>query len=65
MEIHFIIETDEALLPIEVKSGNNRATSLSKLLTMSDIPRGLKMTESSCGKADKTTTLPLFMAAFI
>ena len=65
MEIDFIIETDEALLPIEVKSGNNRATSLSKLLTMSDIPRGLKMTESSCGKADKITTLPLFMAAFL
>ena len=65
MEIDFIIETDEALLPIEVKSRNNRATSLSKLLTMSDIPRGLKMTESSCGKADKITTLPLFMAAFL
>ncbi len=38
LEIDFVIEMDEAVLPIEVKSGNNKALSLSKLLTSSDIP---------------------------
>lgn len=38
MEIDFIIEMDEAILPIEVKSGNNKAIALSKLLASSDIP---------------------------
>ena len=65
MEIDFIIEMDEAILPIEVKSGNNKAISLSKLFASSDIPRGLKLTESSCGTSDSVLTLPLFMAAFL
>ena len=38
MKIDFIIETDEAILPIEAKSGSNKAISLSKLLASSDIP---------------------------
>lgn len=65
LEIDFIIETDKALLPIEVKSGNNKASSLSKLLAAADIPMGLKLTEASSGKADRILTLPLFMAAFL
>ena len=65
IEIDFVIETDQALLPIEVKSGNNKALSLSKLLSMSEIPTGLKLTETSSGKVDRMMTLPLFMAAFL
>lgn len=65
MEIDFIIETDKAVLPIEIKSGNNKALSLSKLMTSSDIPIAVKFTEASSGKADRIITLPLFMAAFI
>lgn len=37
MEIDFMIEMDEAVLPIEVKSGNNRNLSLSMLFASSDI----------------------------
>ena len=65
LEIDFIIETDKALLPIEVKSGNNKALSLSKLMSKMDIPMGLKLTESSYGLSDRILTLPLFMAAFL
>ena len=65
LEIDFLIERDDAILPIEVKSGNNKALSLSKLLSQSDIPKGLKLTESSYGKTEKIITLPLFMAAFL
>ena len=66
LEIDFIIESDSALLPIEVKSGNNKALSLSKLLASnSSIPRGLKLTESSVGYDGRIQTLPLFMAAFL
>ena len=38
LEIDFVIEMDEAILPIAVRSGNNKALSLSKLLASSDIP---------------------------
>ena len=65
MEIDFIIETDKTVLPIEIKSGNNKALSLSKLMASSDIPIAVKFTEASSGKADRIITLPLFMAAFI
>ncbi len=65
MEIDFIIEMDKAILPIEVKSGSNKAVSLSKLLASSDIPRGLEFAESSSGISDRVLTLPLFMAAFL
>ena len=66
LEIDFVIETDKAVVPLEVKSGNNKATSLIKLLSSNDsIPRGIKFTESSCGEADRILTLPLFMAAFL
>lgn len=65
MEIDFIIESESAIVPIEVKSRNNKALSLSRLLASSDIPLGIKLTESSCGLADRILTLPLFMAAFL
>ncbi len=66
LEIDFVIETDKAVVPLEVKSGNNKATSLIKLLSSNEsIPRGIKFTESSCGEADRILTLPLFMAAFL
>ena len=38
LEIDFVIEMDEVILPIAVRSGNNKALSLSKLLASSDIP---------------------------
>lgn len=65
MEIDFIIETDDALIPIEIKSGNNKARSLSKLMASTDLQKGIKFTESSVGEADGIATLPLFMAAFL
>lgn len=65
MEIDFIIETDDALIPIEIKSGNNKARSLIKLMTSTELQKGIKFTESSVGEADGIATLPLFMAAFL
>ena len=65
MEIDFIIETDDALIPIEIKSGNNKARSLIKLMASTELQKGIKFTESSVGEADGIATLPLFMAAFL
>lgn len=49
LEIDFIIETEEAILPIEVKSGNNKALSLSKLLASSaSIPWGIEADGTLC-----------------
>lgn len=65
LEIDFIIESDTSIVPIEIKSSNNKALSLTKLLSSSDIPKGFKFTESSVGETEKIVTLPLFMAAFL
>ena len=65
MEIDFILETDDALIPIEIKSGNNKARSLIKLMASTELQKGIKFTESSAGEADGIATLPLFMAAFM
>ena len=65
LEIDFIIESDTSIVPIEIKSSNNKALSLTKLLSTSDIPKGFKFTESSVGETERIVTLPLFMAAFL
>ena len=65
LEIDFMLESDSSILPVEIKSGNNRASSLVKLLGATDIRQGFKFTESSAGAADRVITLPLFLAGFL
>ena len=64
MEIDFIIETDDALIPIEIKSGNNKARSLIKLMASTELQKGIKFTESSVGEADGIATLPPVHGSF-
>ena len=65
-EIDVIIEKDGNVVPIEVKSGNNRSTSLSALMkSRVDIPYAYKFADGNIGVGeDKVITLPLYMAAF-
>lgn len=66
-EIDFIIQKDGAPVPIEVKSGNNRANSLKSFLKNNrDISYGYKFADSNIGiDDDGIITLPLYMVAFI
>ena len=66
-ELDFIIQKDGNIIPIEVKSGNTRATSLKALIKNNkDISFAYKFVDGNIGAGeDGIMTLPLYMAAFI
>ena len=66
-EIDLIIQKDRVVVPIEIKSGNSRATSLKSLMKgNADISCGYKLIDGNIGISDEgIITLPLYMAAFI
>lgn len=66
-EIDVIIQKDGAIIPIEIKSGNTRATSLKSIMkNNSNISLGYKFADSNIGESDDgIITLPLYMISFI
>ena len=64
-EIEFIVETEQGVVPIEVKSTTGRTNSLDRLLASDDIACGIKLTNGNVGVAGKKITLPHYMAMFI
>ncbi len=66
-EIDMIIQKDGRAVPIEVKSGNERANSLRSLMKKNkEIDHGYKFADSNIGVSeDGIITLPLYMVAFI
>ena len=64
-EIEFVLETEEGLVPIEVKSGRSRSKSLDNLLKKEEIPYGYKLIDGNLGVFGKKITLPLYMAGLI
>ncbi len=66
-EIDFLIQKDGKVIPIEVKSGNTRATSLNSVIkNKSDIDFEYKFIDGNIGVGDAgIITLPLYMALFI
>lgn len=66
-ELDFIIQKDGIVVPIEVKSGNTKATSLTSMIkNKQDIAFGYKFIDGNIGISDDgIITLPLYMSAFI
>ena len=66
-EIDFIMQKDGEVVPIEVKSGNERANSLKALLRNNGhVFYAYKFADANIGMdGDGILTLPLYMAAFI
>lgn len=66
-EIDIIIQKDGRVVPIEIKSRNNRAGSLKALINSSgDISCSYKLIDGNAGESEEgIITLPLYMAAFI
>ena len=65
-EIDFIIQRDGFIIPIEVKSGNTRATSLNSIMKKSDISTAYKFIDGNAGTNDNgIVTMPLYMAMFL
>ena len=66
-EIDFLIQKDGQVIPIEVKSGNTRATSLNRIVEKNtDISVAYKFVDGNIGKAENgVVTLPLYMVMFV
>lgn len=66
-EVDVIIQKEGVVIPIEIKSGNTRATSLKSIMKNNDdISVGYKFADSNIGVGEeRIITLPLYMAAFI
>jgi len=66
-EIDFLIQKDGIIIPIEIKSGNNKAKSLISVMNKDkNIPISYKFIDGNIGLSDNNIlTLPLYMASFI
>ncbi|MCD8203767.1 MAG: AAA family ATPase [Coprobacillus sp.] len=68
IEEEFLFETSREIIPIEVKAGTNRATSLYKIIESSGYPnvkRGIKLANGNIGFDGKVYTFPLFCAFLV
>ena len=64
-EIEFLLETDDGVIPLEVKAGNSRSRSLDSMLKKDEFSYGYKLIDGNVGKAEKKITLPLYMGMFL
>lgn len=65
-EIDFIIQKEGNVIPIEVKSGNTRATSLNNVFKKwPDIHVAYKFVDGNIGKENNIITAPFYMAMFV
>ena len=63
--MEFIIETDDGVVPMEVKAQAGRTLSLDKMLRGEAIQYGYKLTGGNVGVSGKKITIPHYMAMFI
>ena len=66
-EIDILIQKNGSIIPLEIKSGNTKATSLIKLTeSNTDIVRAYKLIDGNVGTEDgRIITIPLYMAMFV
>ena len=65
VEIEFLLDKSDGVLPIEVKAGHNRTKSLDSILKCDSIPYGIKFADQNVGISGKKITMPLYMAIFL
>jgi predicted AAA+ superfamily ATPase len=64
-EIDFLLNSDGAVIPVEIKSGTGPSISLDNILSNPDKKKGYKLTSGNVGQTGKKITLPLYMAMFL
>ncbi|MBO4899352.1 MAG: ATP-binding protein [Lachnospiraceae bacterium] len=66
-EVEFLIQKDGQIIPIEVKSGNNRASSLNSIMkNETEINLAYKFLDGNLGVSDNgVISLPLYMVMFV
>ena len=68
LEIDFFVRTQNELMPIEVKSGNNKSKSLNEVITnpkYNNIKRGIKLAYANVGYENNIFTIPYFCSFLI
>lgn len=65
VEIEFLIESSEGVVPIEVKAGRTGSRSLTTILKSDDISCGYKFASQNVGVDGKKITMPLYMLMFV
>ena len=68
LEIDFFVRTQNELLPIEVKSGNNKSKSLNEIIKnpkYDNIKRGIKLVYAKIGYENNIFTIPYFCSFLI
>lgn len=65
IEIEFVLENEKGIIPLEVKAGRKKSSSLDQLLEVEEIPYGYKLANQNVGIVGKKITLPLWMMLFI
>ena len=66
-EIDFLIQEDGNVVPVEVKSGNTKATSLISFMKNNEgIPLAYKLIDGNIGATEnRILSIPLYMGMFI
>ncbi len=65
LELEFLMDSPDGVIPIEVKAGNNRSRSLDRILQSETIPYGYKLISGNAGMTGKKRSIPLYMAMFL
>lgn len=68
LEIDFFVRTQNELLPVEVKSGNNKSKSLNEVISNTrydNINRGIKLANANVGYKNNVFTIPYFCSFLI
>ena len=66
-ELDFLIQKEGRVIPIEVKSNNNKATSLTSVVrNKQDVSFGYKFIDGNIGQSeDGIVSLPLYMSGWV
>ena len=64
VEMEFLLEGENGVIPLEIKAGKNKTRSLDTLLQSPDIRTGYKFADQNVGQSGKKITLPLYLLMF-
>lgn len=65
IEIEFLIEGKDSIVPIDIKAGRSKSRSLTTILENESIRTGYKVSMQNIGYKDKKVTLPIYALAFM
>ncbi|MBQ0064430.1 MAG: AAA family ATPase, partial [Firmicutes bacterium] len=65
IEIEFLLETMDGIIPLEVKAGRQKTKSLNTILMEPFVPYGYKFSSQNIGVQEDKITMPLYMLMFV